>query len=442
MVLSEELVAFDVEHVIHPRMADPAALANANVMVRSSGIRLWTADGREFLDGSSININVNVGHARPEIARAVYEQMMTMTHISLHPGMTHEPVVELTRELLEISSPAMAAIFYALGGAEANEAALVFVRYYFNAQARPEKTKVLSLTYGYHGGTYAARSASDLYIPGYLPPSPGFQLVPGPYELMDGVRTREDAIEQAVRAFEDAVLAEGPETVAAFIFEPVQSHNCVVPDPRYYEGIREICDRYDILMIADEMITGFGRLGTWFGMQTFGVEPDIISFGKGITSGHLPLTGVVLSRRVWDVVCANTATYKLGVGTTHSGHPVLCQAARRNLQIIRDEKLLDNSLAQGRMLHELLIEGTEKAPVFRVEGGVGLMAEVELDLPVEERADVTSRVVRECHRRRLLLRSNVGHHGPMFLLAPPLIVTERDVVRMAGILCESMAAVL
>src|SRR6185312_13758837 len=351
-IAADALVVADQRHLIHP-LHHPKDHANARIFVEGRGAMLRTSDGREFIDGLSCLWNVNIGHGRKELADAAQAQMATLAYASAYAGFSNEPAIRLAERIIGLAYDNMAAAYFTTGGAESNESAFKFARYYWKRMGKPNKVKIISRTYGYHGVTLAAMSATSL--PGYQkmfgPLVPEFIQVAPPYPYRwpgNG-----DAGIGAADAVEEAILAQGADTIAAVIAEPVMgAGGVIVPPPSYFPRLREICDRHGVLLIADEVITGFGRTGRWFAMGHWGVEPDLVSFAKGVTSGYLPLGGVMASKRVHQAIEDAPPDEKFMHAATYSGHPTCCAVGLANIDIIEKEGLVERSAVQGRRFLE------------------------------------------------------------------------------------------
>jgi adenosylmethionine-8-amino-7-oxononanoate aminotransferase len=296
------LIEADRRHLIHP-LHHPNDHANARIWDSGEGAILRTADGTEYIDGLSCLWNVNVGHGRKELAAAAAAQIEKLAYASAYAGFSNEPAIRLAEKIVGLCYSNMSAAYFTTGGAESNESAFKFARYYWKRMGKPGKVKIISRRYGYHGVTMAAMSATSL--PGYQkmfgPLVPEFLQVAPPYPYRwpgngdAGIGAAEDA--------ERAILENGADSVAAIICEPVMgAGGVIVPPPTYFPALRKICDKHNVLLIADEVITGFGRTGRWFALGHWGVEPDLMSFAKGVTSGYLPLGGVVVSKRVMEAI--------------------------------------------------------------------------------------------------------------------------------------------
>ena len=325
----------DRKHLLHP-LHHPVAYKNSRIWVEGRGAIIKDADGREYLDGLAGLWNVNVGHGRRELADAAAAQMSTLAYASSYAGSTNLRAIELAERMSGLAYPQVNAFYFTSGGAEATDTSIKTSRFYWKALGKPDKVKVISRLRGYHGLTLAAMSATGLpaFWPMFEPRVPGFVHIdaPDPYRFVNPDPTVSLGV-AAANQLEAAILREGADTVAAFIAEPVQgAGGVIVPPPDYFPRIREICDKYEVLFISDEVITGFGRTGRWFGLEHYGVEPDIMQFAKGITSGYVPLGGVGISDRVREVV-ENVPPQKRWMHAyTYSGHPTCCAVALRNIR--------------------------------------------------------------------------------------------------------------
>ena len=269
------LLAEDRDHLLHP-LYHPDDHVKPHVWVRGKGAVLTDAEGREFLDGLACLWNVNVGHGRRELADAAAEQMATLAYATNYVGSSNVPAIRLAQRLTELAYPNLSATYFASGGAEANESAFKTARFYWKVKGRPDKVKIISRQYGYHGVTLATMSATA--VPGYTkmfePRVPNFIHTATPYSYrFEGAKPGETVGQAAARMLEETILKEGPQTVAAFIAEPVQgAGGIIVPPDDYFPRVREICTKHDVLFIADEVITGFGRTGDWFALKRWNVQ--------------------------------------------------------------------------------------------------------------------------------------------------------------------------
>ena len=321
------LLERDAEHLIHP-VHSGAATAAGHVWVRGEGARLFDADGRDYVDALSGLWNVFIGHGRPELADAAAAQMRQLAYASGYAGSSNAQAIALAETLAELAYPSINRFFLTSGGGESTDSSIKTARYFWKVRGKPEKTKVISRIWGYHGVTLAAMCATGMsvYWPMFEPRMPGFRHISSPYPYFYDPPPGKTRGEAAADELETAILEEGPDTVAMFIAEPVQgAGGVIVPTDDYFPRIREICDRYDVLLVSDEVITGFGRTGTMFGLNHWGIEPDIMQFAKAITSGHIPLGGIGLSDRVAATLDEGDPIWMHAY--TYSAHPVSCAVA-------------------------------------------------------------------------------------------------------------------
>ena len=441
------LVASDRAHLIHPQH-QAQEHANPKVWVSGRGSELVDIEGRAFLDGLSSMWNVNVGHGREELAQAAAGQVRSLAFGTSYAGSVTLPVIRLGERLRERIYPNIEAFHFTLGGSDATDTSIRLSRFFWNAQGRPGKTKIISRELSYHGSTVAGASTTGVeeFSQGFGERLPGFVRIGSPYPYR--FENRHPDLSPGIAAanlLEEAILREGPETVAAFFAEPVQGGGggVLVPPADYFPRIREICDRYDVLLVSDDVITGFGRTGRWFGLEHWGVQPDIVQFAKGITSGYVPLGGVGVSARIKDVLDSRDSDHRFWHGYTCSGHPVACAVALANLDILERESLVERSAVLGARLLERLGEGLAHPNVGEVRG-LGLMAAVELvaDKSTKERfpssAGVGARLGEGLYARGLCTRLL----GETICLAPPLSSSEAQIERIADIVLETIHTVL
>jgi adenosylmethionine-8-amino-7-oxononanoate aminotransferase len=442
---STDLLQADRDHLIHP-LHHPSAQQRPRIWVKGHGATVTDAEGRDYIDGLAGLWNVNVGHGRRELAQVAMDQMSTLAYSSAYAGTTNRPAIALAEKLSEIAYPAINAFYFTSGGAESTDSSIKTARWYWKVAGKPDKVKVISRLRAYHGVTIAAMSATGLpsYWPMFEPRMPGFAHIdaPDPYRFVNDTPDVPLAIAMANR-LEAAILREGAETVAAFIAEPVQgAGGVIVPPDGYFQRIREICDRYDVLLIADEVITGFGRTGRWFGLERDGIEPDIMQFAKGITSGYVPLGGIGVSDRIRDAMNSVPPAQRWMHAYTYSGHPTCCAVALRNIRILEDEQLVARAGTAGQRLLERLrtLESLDNVGHVR---GRGLMAAVEI---------VADKATKQLHPAELQLSQRLfeallerGLYTRVLLdclaLAPPFVISDAEIDRAVQIIAEVVPAV-
>jgi putrescine aminotransferase len=341
---TRELQRLDAAHYLHP-FTDHGALRarGPRVMVRGDGIYLWDSEGNRVIDGMSGLWCVNVGYGRASITDAVTRQMQVLPFYNSFFNTTNVPAVKLAARLAELAPERFEHVFFTSSGSEANDTALRMVWRYWQIMGQPQRQVVISRRNAYHGSTVAGASLggmAGMHAQGALP-IPGIHHIEQPNfaELGHGMGEAEFGL-VAARWLEEKILEVGPEYVAAFIGEPVQgAGGVIIPPATYWPEIQRICDRYGILLVSDEVICGFGRLGKWFGCELMGTRPDLIPFAKGVTSGYVPLGGVLVGGRVADALIERGGDFNHGF--TYSGHPVACAAALENLRILQEEGLVE-----------------------------------------------------------------------------------------------------
>jgi len=443
---ASSLVSEDRDHLLHP-LYHPDDHAKPHVWVKGKGAVLIDADGREFIDGLACLWNVNVGHGRRELAEAAAEQMATLAYATNYTGSSNVPAIQLAHRLTELAYPNLCTTYFTSGGAESNESAFKTARFYWKVKGKPDKVKIISRQFAYHGVTLAAMSATA--VPGYDkmfgPRVPNFIHTATPYAYrFEGAKPGETVGQAAARMLEETIRNEGPDTVAAFIAEPVQgAGGILIPPDDYFPRVREICTKHDVLFIADEVITGFGRTGAWFALARWGVQPDILAFAKGITSGYLPLGGIMVSRPILDAMLAAPYADRWMHAYTYSGHATCCAVGLRNLEIIEKEGLVENAAKMG----DRLLAGMRTLSDLNAVGevrGLGLMVAVEL---VADRATkaafdpakkIIGKVKAELEARGVFTRKV----RDILCFAPALVVTEAQVDRLVESTRGAIAAVL
>jgi L-2,4-diaminobutyrate transaminase len=421
----------DRTHHLHPFTSVPGLLRDgATVIRRGQGVIVEDDRGSQLIDAAAGLWCVNVGHGRSEIIEAVAEQMRELAYFHTFNGMTNEPIAKLSARVLEHAPTGMRRVFFGNSGSDANDTVIKLVTLYNNLRGKEKKKKIIARWRGYHGVTVAAGSLTGL--PGvhrfFDLPLSMVRHVEGP----DSYRAPDRCGADYARELEKAILAEGPETVAAFIAEPVMGTGGVlVPPEDYFRAVSQVLDRYDVLLIMDEVICGFGRLGTWFGAGRFGVTPDLMTTAKGLTSGYLPMSAVLIGERVWSVIEASSSVDVFGHGFTTSGHPAAAAAALANLDIIEREDLVARAVALGEQLLKRLTEAAADHPLVGDVRGCGLMIGVELVADRSSRrsfppeAKVATRVARAAIDSGVLVRAlpanDVIAFSPAFVITPDMI---------------------
>jgi len=442
-----ELVAKDKAHMLHPvsnlkQVREEGAL----IMTRGEGVYLWDTDGKRYIDGFAGLWNVNVGHGRSELAAAAAEQINEVAFVPTFFGLATPPAIELSAKLAELFPGSLNHIHFTSGGAESNETALKIARYYWYLKGNTDKIKIISRKMGYHGIAMGSLAATGIptYHEGFGPGVPGYVHAMAPYAYRNGEGlTDAEFVAKLVADLEALIAQEGAETIAAMIGEPVQGAGGVVPPPAgYWDAVTSVLKKHSILLIADEVICGFGRTGTMFGAETYGFQPDLAAFAKGVTSGYIPLGGVAVSDEIFDVM--STPDRMFMHGFTYAGHPVACAVGLRNIQIIEEENLPANADTMGKYLLAALHDRLDDhANVGNIRGkGLMFMVELVADRTTKAKFDPTlnngPKLTNVLRRNGLIVRaSNDG-----IAIAPPLIINESQSDEIVGTIAESIAEVL
>jgi len=447
----DRVLRIDREHLIHP-LYHPTDHAQPMVVVRGDGTDIVDANGKRYFDALSGLWNVHVGHGRTELAQVAAEQMSTLAFNNNYVGFANVPSARLAEKLIELAYPNLNAVYFTTAGAEANESAFKTARFFWKLLDKPNKVKIISRRWGYHGVTMAAASATGLpaYHKMFAPLVPNFIQAIGPYrfrcELEEGSArpcTNPSGHDYALE-LEQTLLDEDPETVAAIIAEPVQgAGGVIVPPDDYWPKLRQIADRHNVLLIADEVITGFGRTGTWFALDHWRVQPDIVSFAKGVTSAYLPLGGIMVSRQVQNAMNEAPADLKFMHAATYSGHPVCCAVGLANVGIIEREGLVQRVADIGPTFLDQLHQQLDPLPQVGEVRGLGLMAAVELVDPnasgsayYDNAVPLAGRVIARCVANGMMPR----RLNNTLCMAPPLISTEAQLGRLVEVLAEAIQA--
>lgn len=413
------------------------------VLVKGEGMKVWDIHGKEYIDGMSILWVVNAGHGRREIIEAMYKQAQEISYVSLFGGYAHKPALELAERLASMLPGDLNHVFFSGSGSEAIETAVKLAKQYFSVTGEPKRYKVIARWESYHGVTYGALSVAGIrqnrnffepLVPGFLHFNPHY-CFRCPYKLKP-----ESCQLQCVDELENLILAEGPKTIAAVVIEPVMSAiGSLVPPKDYLKRVREICDKYGILLIFDEVNNGFGRTGKMFALQHWGVIPDMITFGKGITSGYAPLSAVVVSDKVFEPF----KKWMFVHGLTFGGHPVSTAAALKNIEIIEREKLPENAAKMGEYLGKRLRELMDLDIVGDVRGiGFHWTVEYVTDKKTYRRIPgkfwIAARIEKEMLKRGVYLaRASVDKT----YVAPPLIAQKEHIDRIVEALRDSIETV-
>ncbi|MFD2740387.1 aspartate aminotransferase family protein [Sulfitobacter aestuarii] len=455
MLKNDQLEEWDRENFFHPS-THLAEFARGNapqrVIKTASGCRITDRDGSELLDAFAGLYCVNVGYGRQEIAEAIADQARELAYYHAYVGHGTEASITLSKMVLDRAPKGMSKVYYGLGGSDANTTNVKIVWYYNNVLGRPEKKKIISRWRGYHGSGLVNGSLTGLKLfhDKFDLPFDRFLHTEAPYYFRrdDLSQSEEQFTDHCVAELEAMIEREGADTIAAFIGEPVLGTGGIVPPPAgYWEKIQAVLDKHDILLIADEVVTGFGRLGSMFGSDHYGIRPDIITIAKGLTSAYAPLSGSIINDKVWQVLERGTDEFgAFGHGWTYSAHPIGAAAGVANLRLIDELNLVQNAGETGAYLNQALREAVgDHANVGDVRGE-GMLCAVEF---VEDRDDRryfdASKTVAASVNAALLRRGVIGRampQGDIIGFAPPFCLTRDDVDEIASKLKDSVREVL
>ncbi|HKE78693.1 MAG TPA: aspartate aminotransferase family protein [Solirubrobacteraceae bacterium] len=400
-----------------------AVRGNELVIVRGDGSYVWDDAGNRYLDGTASLWCVNIGHGRTEIADAVHAQMRELATYHTFGAFANRPALELTERLAAIAPLDDPRIFLVSGGGDAIDTAAKLARRYFSVVGQPDRTHLISRAQGYHGthGLGTSIGGIPANAEGVGPLDPDTSVVP----------------HDSVAALEAEIERLGAGRVAAVFVEPVIGAGGVIqPVPGYVEGVAELCARTGVLFVCDSVIAAFGRLGTWFGAERFGVRPDLLTFAKGITSGYLPLGGVVVSAKVAAPFWDEGAWFRHG--PTYAGHPTVCAAAMANLDIMEGEGLLDRGLAIEQELVAALGGLADHPLIGEIRAGVGALGAVAFKPEaLAEAPDLVQRVFAAARERGVLVRALAD----ALALSPPLVITREEIDHAAAVIGESLDVV-
>lgn len=434
----DRLFASDRTSLMHPfSNLGQQVKAEPRVLASARGVFVWDAAGREYIDAGSGLWCVNVGYGREEIADVMAAQSKRLSYGLCFGSYSNEPLIELSEKLLSLVPGGMTKVLFNNSGSEANDAQIKIVRLYNNLRGLPRKKKIISRHGAYHGSSIGSGSLTghpvvhrnfDLPIDGVVHAD-----APDYFRRPDQKLTKVQFRARVISDLEQLIHREGPETIAAFIAEPIMgSCGVIIPPDGYFAGVQGLLEKHDILFIVDEVITGFGRLGRWFGSDMMGLRPDLMTCAKGITSGYFPMSACFLGPKVWDVLTADPERAGVfGHGFTTAGHPVGSAVALKNIEIIERENLVGNAESVGAYL---LAETTRRLSGHPLVGdvrGLGMMCGVELDedkashRPFRDASAVASKFSTACWDEGLIVRG--GHGKVMAALAPPLVMTRAEV---------------
>lgn len=441
-----QLFEQDRAHFMHPstHAHDHASGAlKGRIITGAEGIRLRDHEGRELIDAFAGLYCVNIGYGRTEVADAIHRQAKELAYYHTYVGHSTEAIIELSSRIIDWAPAGMKKVYYGLSGSDANETQVKLVRYYNNILGRPLKKKIISRDRGYHGSGIMTGSLTGLpsFHQHFDLPVEGVKhtVCPHWYRKAPAGMDEQAFVRYCADELEQLILAEGPDTVAAFIGEPLMgTGGIIVPPKGYWKAIQAVLDRYDVLLIADEVVCAFGRLGSKMGSQRYDIRPDLITTAKGLTSAYAPLSAVIVGEKVWNVIEEGSQKAgPMGHGWTYSGHPICAAAALANLDILERENLTENAEVVGAYLNRRMRETFEGHPLVGEVRGDGMLCAIEFMADREARKafdpalKVGPQVSAACLERGMIARAMP--HGDILGFAPPLVLNQEDAEKIVAI---------
>jgi L-2,4-diaminobutyrate transaminase len=451
-----QIAEMDRNSVLHPftQLKDFASgkLGDPTIVETGKGIRIQDAHGNQLIDGFAGLYCVNVGYGRTEVAEAISRQAYRLAYYHSYAAHTTDELAILSDRLVRMAPGKMSKVFYGMSGSDANETQAKLVWYYNNLRGKPNKKKIISRERGYHGCSVVSGSMTGMsfYHDHMDLPRAGILRTRAPHHYW-GAEAGETELEFSIRRageLEALILREDPETIGAFIAEPVLGTGGITPPPEgYWQEVQKVLRKYDILLIADEVITGFGRTGSMFGSQHYGIEPDLITVAKGLTSAYFPLSGAIIGEKVYKVM--EEGAGRVGAfshGYTYSGHPIGAAAANAVLDIVEKEDLPGNARKVGAYFQAQLKEKFAQLPIVGEVRGVGLMGAIEFVADREHKTrfdpslSVGARVSKAARARGLIARAMP--HGDILGFAPPLVTTKEEIDEIIAIADSAVRSVM
>ena len=446
MTNTDNIQAIDTAHYMHP-FTDHKGLSTkgARIITKADNVYIWDSEGHKIFDAMSGLWCVNVGYGRKALVEAASAQMTELPYYNSFFQTTNVPAVKLAEKIVQLAGDHYSHVFFSSSGSESNDTNLKMVRHYWASLGQPEKFIIISRNNAYHGSTLAGGclgGMGGMHAQGGM--IPGIEHIEQPYHY--GMAPDEDSDAFGLRAagwLETKILAVGADKIAAFIGEPVQgAGGVIIPPKTYWPEIQRICDKYDILLICDEVICGFGRLGKWFGSQLLGCKPDLMTFAKGVTSGYLPLGGVVVGKKVAQVLIEKGGEFNHGY--TYSGHPTACAVALANIEILEKEGLVDRVLNEtgpylaqkyAELANHPLVGGAETCGLV---AGFVLMKDKAAHTQFDEDLGVGMICRGHCFANGLIMRAV----GDRMIIAPPLVTTKAQIDEMMALIHKCLDATL
>ena len=443
---TNDIQAIDSAHYMHP-FTDHKGLSakGARIITKADNIYIWDSEGNKILDAMSGLWCVNVGYGQQALVDAASKQMAELPYYNSFFQTTTVPAVKLAEKIVQLAGDNYSHVFFSSSGSESNDTIIRMVRHYWATLGQPDRKVIISRNNAYHGSTMAGMSLggmSPMHEQGGM--IPGIEHIEQPYHYALAPDENSDAFGLRAAGWLEAKIIEiGAENVAAFIGEPIQgAGGVIIPPKTYWPEIQRICDQYNILLICDEVICGFGRIGKWFGSQLLGCKPDLMTFAKGVTSGYLPLGGVVVSKKVANVLIEQGGEFNHGY--TYSGHPVACAVALANIEVLEKQGLVDRVLnVSGPYLAQQYVK-LAKHPLVGGAQTIGLMAgfvlmrDKENHVMFDEELGVGMMCRAHCFANGLIMRAV----GDRMIIAPPLVITTAQIDEMMRLILQCLDATL
>ncbi|MGD9710466.1 MAG: aspartate aminotransferase family protein [Thermomicrobiales bacterium] len=436
---ADDLLQAAMEHCIFPlAQMEDVRKHGPTIYVEAGGAHITDVQGRTYLDMMSTHTRANsLGYGNQEVAQAIYQQLATLHYVGSVDNLS-EPAIALAEKISALAPGELSRVMYVSGGSEAVESAIKIAKqYHLSAGRKPRAHKIISRWNAYHGATMGALAATDWLGTRHIsePGVPGYSFIPGPSHYRNPFDMDHDAYEAFCADYlEQQIQHEGPELIAAFIAEPImQAHGVQMPSRRYFDRVRHICDEYDILLIADEVICGFGRTGAWFASDHFGLEPDIMTMAKALTAGYMPMGAVITKPEIADAMPVFRHVH------TFSGHAAAAAAALTVIGIKERDGLIDKSRRDGEILHQLLSDALLDKSIVGDVRGIGMWHAVDFTSDKVTKAPLPTEQLKAIVRRMREKGVIVSAIGPTaFEMAPPLICTRADYERTATVASEAI----
>lgn len=450
----QSLESMDRQSLIHP-FTDLRRFSGGEypgrIIESGSGIRIRDNTGREFIDAFGGLYCVNIGYGRQEVVDAISEQARQLAYYHSYAGSSNEVSIRLSSKVLAMAPAGMRRIFFGLSGSDANETLVKIVWYYNNVLGRAEKKKIIARHRGYHGGTIMSGSLTGLPVfhQAFDLPMPRVLHTTAPYYYWgNNGESEADFSRRCAADLERLILEEGPETVAAFIAEPMMGTGGLVPPPeQYWDHIQPILKEHHILLIADEVVCGFGRMGTHFGCDKYDIQPDLMTVAKGLTSAYLPLSGAIVGSKVWEVLEQGSDRFgPFAHGYTYTAHPLCAAAALANLAVLEEDNLIAHVAETGPYLRQALADRLENHRNVGEVRGDGMLAAIEFVAEREQRVrfdpreGVGAKLSAACADRGLISRAMP--HGDILGFAPPLTISREEIEIVANIVLDAVNVTL